>query len=167
MHYQISPSLNLLKVWRGPIAVDYLQRTVPESSRLSTRKRATQPRSLLPIYHKSDEPNNSGTFAWLNANKQSIALDATLEAERSIIHQICGLADVIIDGGLEQHKVANRLDVASLREINPRAIHCNCHGLARQVLTASTWDLMRFAQHCRDWLSISENRLLANAAIRV
>lgn len=82
-------------------------------------------RSMLPRVKGRQGDNESGLFAWLNANKQSIALDVDDTADARSIRQICAHAQVIIDATLDEQRSAAGLDAAGIRKLNPEAILCN------------------------------------------
>jgi len=82
-------------------------------------------RYLLPTDAASDDKqsNRSGLFAWLNANKQSVALDVTKPASRLRIDGLLKHADVVILNDSKQSR--QYFDTNRLREINPRLVICN------------------------------------------
>jgi crotonobetainyl-CoA:carnitine CoA-transferase CaiB-like acyl-CoA transferase len=66
-----------------------------------------------------------GMFAWLNANKQSIALDASDQSDAATIRRICTHAQVVIDDAIDAERREDGLDGESLRSDNPELILCN------------------------------------------
>lgn len=82
-------------------------------------------RNMLPRVEGPQDRNESGLFAWLNANKQSIALDVDDSTDASCIRQICAHAQVIIDDTLDEQRAKSGLDAAAIRELNPKSILCN------------------------------------------
>ena len=82
-------------------------------------------RNLLPRQEDSRGQNPSGMFAWLNANKQSIALDANDDSDADCIRRICAQAQVVIDDTVDEQRAGSGLDAASLRGLNPALVLCN------------------------------------------
>ncbi len=82
-------------------------------------------RRLLPRVAGVKEGDHSGLFAWLNANKESIALDADSRQDADIIRQICRHAQVVIDDRLDDQRRAAGLDALSLQKVNPGLMLCN------------------------------------------
>ncbi|MDP7357883.1 MAG: CoA transferase [Pseudomonadales bacterium] len=68
---------------------------------------------------------SGGMFAWLNANKQSIALDVSDPSDAASIRQVCAGAQVVIDNISDEQRSEAGLDAASLRSENPELIVCN------------------------------------------
>lgn len=82
-------------------------------------------RRILPRREASQDGNASGMFAWLNANKQSIALDVNDQSDATTIRRICADAQVVIDDTIDDQRKAVGLDADSLRNGNPQLILCN------------------------------------------
>lgn len=80
-------------------------------------------RYLLPRLPGTQDRNSSGLFSWLNANKQSIALDVNDARDAESIQEICAHAQVVILNALDEPESA--FDAADLRKINPELILCN------------------------------------------
>lgn len=82
-------------------------------------------RSMLPRKDNLEDLDAGGMFAWLNANKESIALDASDRADAGTIRQICARAQVVIDDKTDAQRSDAGLDAARLRNDNPQLIRCN------------------------------------------
>jgi len=82
-------------------------------------------RSILPRREEAEDHSAGGMFAWLNANKQSIALDVNSQADATTIRQICAGAQVVIDDAQDEQRSAEGLDAISLRRDHSQLILCN------------------------------------------
>ena len=67
-------------------------------------------------------PERSALFLYLNTNKRSVTLAPGSEAGRRIFEQLVGEADVLIEDAAPQERESLGLDLAQLRERNPRLI---------------------------------------------
>ena len=84
--------------------------------------RGDSSRYLLPV-DPQDGLNSSGMFAWLNANKESIALDIDDAEDKSHILNICREADVLILDHSDALKPALAIEI--MHKLNPGLIICN------------------------------------------
>jgi crotonobetainyl-CoA:carnitine CoA-transferase CaiB-like acyl-CoA transferase len=83
-------------------------------------------RYLLPRLQASrDNNNSSGLFGWLNANKQSIALDMNDADDAVSIAQICAGAQVVIHSTVDEQDDTTVVNIERLRKANPQTVFCN------------------------------------------
>jgi crotonobetainyl-CoA:carnitine CoA-transferase CaiB-like acyl-CoA transferase len=54
-------------------------------------------RGMAPLVEGADGSKASGLFAYLNTNKQSVALDPASERDRAALHELVASADAVID----------------------------------------------------------------------
>jgi crotonobetainyl-CoA:carnitine CoA-transferase CaiB-like acyl-CoA transferase len=76
--------------------------------------------------------SNSALFMMLNRNKRSIALDCEVPAELDILRALVARADVFIDDLPSGRRAELGLDYESLRQLNPRLVHCSISSLGEQ-----------------------------------
>ncbi len=70
----------------------------------------------------------SSYFVWLNRGKESVELDAKEPADRALLSRILESADVFVQNLAPGAAARLGLDAASLREANPRLVHCSISG---------------------------------------
>src|SRR6266705_2474235 len=70
-------------------------------------------------------------FQFVNRNKQSMAINLKHPAGQTLLHQLAGDADVLVEGF--RPGVMARLggDYATLSHINPRLIYCSLRGFGQ------------------------------------
>ncbi len=76
-----------------------------------------------PADKTATDPNASGLFGWLNANKESIALDKANPSDLATIENICAEAQVVILDTIDESE--SNLTMETLQEANPHLILCN------------------------------------------
>lgn len=97
-------------------------------------------RNLLPNQQKVENGGTSGIFGWLNANKESIALDRNNAEDAKTILQLCQRAQLVIDDRVGNDRVENDrdanlsgdasegcspIDKETLGQKAPHCIYCN------------------------------------------
>jgi len=84
---------------------------------------------------REQEPFEAGHSVWfsnLNRSKRSLALDLKSEEGRASLQELCGQADVFVEGF--RPGVMNRLgfDYQAVREINPRIVYCSISAFGQE-----------------------------------
>ncbi len=69
-------------------------------------------------------------FLNVNRNKRSLVLDLELDHDKQILHKLLTTADVFISTLRPRSLARFGLDYNSLRERNPRLIHCGAYGFS-------------------------------------
>jgi CoA:oxalate CoA-transferase len=76
-------------------------------------------RRMGPFPNQQPDPEASGLFLWLNANKYGVRLDAARAADREHFRRLAATADIIIESQMEGPLDAWEDSYEALREINP------------------------------------------------
>ena len=71
---------------------------------------------------------NSSYFGALNCGKKSLSIDLKSEAAKPIIHQLAGLADVVVENFRPGVMARLGFDYVSLKKHNPKLIYCSISG---------------------------------------
>jgi crotonobetainyl-CoA:carnitine CoA-transferase CaiB-like acyl-CoA transferase len=77
-------------------------------------------------------PSMGAAFLNLNRNKRSIVLDLKTEEDRQVLLDLVATADVLVYNVRPQSMRKLGLDYETLRERNPRLIHCGAYGFSEQ-----------------------------------
>lgn len=108
-------------------------------------------RRLGPFAPCGDDPERSGLFAYLNTNKQSVALDIHANSGRATLEKLVGRVDVVIDDHPDGWLRTVGLDPESIEETHPALVLCSItpfgHNLPAQDRHAT--DLTLF--HASGW----------------
>jgi crotonobetainyl-CoA:carnitine CoA-transferase CaiB-like acyl-CoA transferase len=119
--------LDLSKVLAGPLCAQYLGDMGADIVKVEPVGAGDETRGWPPFR----APGLGAVFLSANRNKRSIAIDLKTEEGRAVVHRLARTADVAIESF--STGVAERLgiDAATLRELNPRLIHCSISGFGR------------------------------------
>lgn len=82
-------------------------------------------RRLGPFSAKADDPERSGLFAFLNTNKQSVALDIQSQAGAATLAKLVAWADVVIDDHPPGWLKAHGLDPDTCKSKLPALVLCS------------------------------------------
>jgi crotonobetainyl-CoA:carnitine CoA-transferase CaiB-like acyl-CoA transferase len=83
-------------------------------------------RDVAPSRHRG----MGAAFLNVNRNKRSLVLDLELDHDKQILHKLLATADVFIYTLRPRSLARFGLDYNSLRERNPRLIHCGAYGFS-------------------------------------
>jgi crotonobetainyl-CoA:carnitine CoA-transferase CaiB-like acyl-CoA transferase len=79
-------------------------------------------RHLGPYPADEPDPEKSGLYLFLNANKRGVTLDVSTETGRGMFLDLIRKADVLVENHRPSEVEALSLTYASLREVNPRLV---------------------------------------------
>ena len=79
-------------------------------------------RAMGPFPGGVPDPNASGMFRYLNANKRGAALDVSDERDRARIAELCASADVVVESFAPGFMESVGLGYGALRSANPRIV---------------------------------------------
>jgi crotonobetainyl-CoA:carnitine CoA-transferase CaiB-like acyl-CoA transferase len=82
-------------------------------------------RRLGPFANTGDDPERSGLFAYLNTNKQSVALDIRASGGRAALEKLLAHVDVLIDDHPDGWLRTVGLDPESLEASHPALVLCS------------------------------------------
>jgi len=99
-----------------------------------------------------DERGESAYYLSINRNKKSVALDLDRPADATLIAELAGQADVVVDNFRPGTLERRRIDPDSLLELNPRLIWCTITGFGEESARAG-YDLGVQAES--GWMSIT------------
>jgi len=85
-------------------------------------------RDVAPFRHRG----MGAPFLNVNRNKRSLVLNLELDDDRQILHKLLARADVFIYTLRPRSLARFGFDYNSLRERNPRLIHCGAYGFSEQ-----------------------------------
>src|SRR5258708_9394215 len=104
-----------------------------------------------PFPHSAPDPEKSGLFIYLNANKRGVVADLEHPEGRASLHSLLATADVLIHNVAPQERVARGLDSTALCAAYPKLIvtsismfgdygpHANYRGYELNAAHASGW----------------------------
>jgi len=75
-----------------------------------------------PFPHSEPDPEKSGLFIYLNANKRGVVADLEHPEGRASLHSLLATADVLIHNVAPQERVARGLDSTALCAAYPKLI---------------------------------------------
>jgi crotonobetainyl-CoA:carnitine CoA-transferase CaiB-like acyl-CoA transferase len=81
-------------------------------------------RTLGPFPGDIPDPEASGLFLYLNANKRGVTLDLTRPRGRALLHGLLRDADLLVHATPPPAMTAHGLDWATVHELNPRLVEC-------------------------------------------
>lgn len=123
--------LDLSRVLAGPWASQTLADLGARVIKVERPGRGDDTRSWGPPYLGSGENRESAYFLSANRGKESIAIDFKDPRGQSVLLQLAGKADILIEnykpGGLK----AYGLDYDSVRQINPAIVYCSISGFGQ------------------------------------
>lgn len=127
--------LDFTKVLAGPICAQFLADMGADVIKVESTGHGDDTRRWPPFCHGEGGAgaHEDGTvFVSANRGKRSIAMDLKSEGSREILARMAAKADVAIESF--GPGVAGRLgvDAKTLREINPRLVHCSISGFGSQ-----------------------------------
>ena len=80
-------------------------------------------RGCAPLLDDAPADQQSLQFLAFNRNKRSIVLDPSVDADRTVLHELVRRADFIFDSSPQRSLAAFDLDFNAVRELNPRIVH--------------------------------------------
>jgi crotonobetainyl-CoA:carnitine CoA-transferase CaiB-like acyl-CoA transferase len=99
-------------------------------------------RAMAPFARNAEGPENSGLFAYLNTNKQSVTLDLDGPAGRASLQSLIASADVVIDDHDEDWLRHLGLSPEDAQRAHPSVIFCSItpfgHGAPREWWNAKS-----------------------------
>ncbi|MEN2738677.1 CoA transferase [Microbacterium sp. X-17] len=119
--------LDFTKTLAGPLCTQYLGDLGADVIKIEPLGVGDDTRGWPPFR----APGLSAVFLSVNRNKRSVAINLKTEEGRAVVRDLAAGADVAIESF--GTGVAERLgiDAPSLREINPRLVHCSISGYGR------------------------------------
>jgi CoA:oxalate CoA-transferase len=113
-----------------------------------------------PFRGQQVDPENSGTFVYLNSNKRSVMLDLTQPAGGASLEVLVLQEELLIHQVPPQEMVANGLDYTRLRQINPRLVMLSItpFGLTGPYRDYAACDLTLYHGSGLGWIPRSGNR---------
>ncbi len=90
------------------------------------------------------QDGTSAYFTSVNRNKRSIVLDLRKDRGREIAAAMIRRADVVVENFKPDDRLQFGLSVATVRALNPRAIHCSIRGFERETAESESpgYDLL-------------------------
>lgn len=126
--------LDLSRILAGPWASQMLADMGAKVIKVERPVQGDDTRFWGPPFIKeasAQQPPQAAYFHCVNRNKESIALDITLEQGQQVIKDLIAQADVLI----ENHKVGGLakygLDYQSAKKLNPQLIYCSITGFGQ------------------------------------
>lgn len=120
--------LDLSRVLAGPLCTQYLGDMGADVIKVETPGEGDDTRSWPEFKIAADGQKASGPFLSANRNKRSIALDLKSEEGRAVVRRLAQSVDVVVESFAPGVAARLGVDAATLRELNPRLIHCSISG---------------------------------------
>lgn len=106
----------------GPYCTKLLSNLGAEVIKVEEPKVGDRSRSVGPFPKDIPDPEKSGLFLYLNANKLGITLNTKTETGLAIFKELAKGVDILVQNRPPQEMEALGLDYPALKEINPRLI---------------------------------------------
>ena len=126
--------VDLSRILAGPWASQMLADMGAEVIKVERPKKGDDTRFWGPPFIKEaddEQPPQAAYFHCVNRNKQSIAIDITLQQGQQVIKDLITQADVLIEnykvGGLAKYG----LDYQSVKALNPGLVYCSITGFGQ------------------------------------
>jgi len=120
--------LDLSRVLAGPLCTQYLGDMGADVIKVETLDYGDDTRSWPEFKVAPDGQRAAGPFLSANRNKRSIALDLKSPEGRAIVHRLAATVDICVESFAPGVAARLGVDAATLRELNPRLIHCSISG---------------------------------------
>jgi crotonobetainyl-CoA:carnitine CoA-transferase CaiB-like acyl-CoA transferase len=126
--------LDLSRVLAGPWAGQVLADLGAEVIKVERPGAGDDTRGWGPPFLRDAQGNDTADAAYYlcaNRNKKSITVDFTTAEGQSIVRDLAGQSDVVLENFKVGGLAAYGLDYAALRAINPRLIYCSITGFGQ------------------------------------
>lgn len=120
--------VDLSRVLAGPLCTQYLGDMGADVIKIETVGEGDDTRSWPEFKVAPDGKRASGPFLSANRNKRSMALNLKSAEGRAIVHQLVSKADICVESFAPGVAARLGVDADTLRDINPRLIHCSISG---------------------------------------
>lgn len=143
--------LDVSQVLAGPYAAMLLADMGADVVKIEAPGHGDHSRQMAPRI--SDEL--SGAFLAVNRNKRGMALDLKSAAGQEVMRRLAAEADVLIENFRPGVAARLGIDYTTLREVNPRLVHCSISGFGQTGPYASRGGFDLVAQGMSGLMSVT------------